>query len=675
MIWRVGSWGKVILGDSLEVLRKLPSSSIDALCTDPPGGASFMGRAWDGNKGGRDQWVAWLSEVMREAHRVLKPGAYGLVWAFPRTSHWTAWALEDAGFFVQECIYHIHGQGFPKNRNVAIDVDRKVGAEPVAVGERPWTNQDIRGNAFASNPDRERLQSKVLEPTSEEGQQWLGWGNATKPAVECWWLVQKPFKGSIADNLLKWGVGALNVGACEVRRTSDDVPGWHKTGSYGRTNGYLGEDTFKIRDMPPEEVQARRGKKGRHAPNLLLTHSEHCVLVGTQKVKGCPTTVTQGGKKNPFYNQDDKEHEDWHDTFEGYGDAEGLEVVDLWACVPGCPVRKLDEDGCKASKLLKSPSRFFPNFQDARKCFLCHQPTSCDPVNGAVTSLLQRNQAGVSVQTRAQRHQPAEVEVRNQSESISVASAGSDSGNMNPTSESSVLLSAPASLPEQIAHHVWSVASLCERCGTTIAQAIAEKKPDLCRGLIPGQDSICALKEQILIQSLAPIAEDLESIGIIPTIQKLRRWCGSVQLAIAAATRGNDGDGEIDPILWKYQAKASRSEKEAGLDELDHAILNRVNPGGLEAEPRWAPVKVKNNHPTVKSIALCRWLCKLITPPGGLLIDPFCGSGSIGCAAVLEGFRFLGIEQGEPPGDPRYCEIAVARMEHWKRQAEERTRE
>ena len=82
-------------GDAFATLRTLPDASVDALVTDPPAGISFMGREWDSDKGGRDAWVAWLASVMREALRVLKPGAHGLVWALPRTSHWTATALED----------------------------------------------------------------------------------------------------------------------------------------------------------------------------------------------------------------------------------------------------------------------------------------------------------------------------------------------------------------------------------------------------------------------------------------------------------------------------------------------------------------------------------------------------------------------------------------------------
>ena len=88
----------VVEGECLAVLRTLPSASFDGVLSDPQGGIGFMGAKWDSNKGGRDPWIAWLAEIFREVLRVLKPGARGLVWALPRTSHWTGTALELAGF-------------------------------------------------------------------------------------------------------------------------------------------------------------------------------------------------------------------------------------------------------------------------------------------------------------------------------------------------------------------------------------------------------------------------------------------------------------------------------------------------------------------------------------------------------------------------------------------------
>lgn len=107
----------LLQGDCLTVLRNLPSNSLDSLVTDPPAGISFMGKDWDKDKGGRDQWIAWMTEVMAECHRVLKPGAHGLVWAIPRTSGWTQRALEDANFEIRDCISHLFGSGFPKSRD------------------------------------------------------------------------------------------------------------------------------------------------------------------------------------------------------------------------------------------------------------------------------------------------------------------------------------------------------------------------------------------------------------------------------------------------------------------------------------------------------------------------------------------------------------------------------
>src|SRR5688572_7739294 len=111
---RAPSW-QLLHGDSRELLKEIPDCSIDAVVTDPPAGISFMGAKWDSDKGGRKEWIAWLASVMQEALRVLKPGAHGLVWALPRTSHWTATALEDAGFELRDVVQHVFLSGFPKS--------------------------------------------------------------------------------------------------------------------------------------------------------------------------------------------------------------------------------------------------------------------------------------------------------------------------------------------------------------------------------------------------------------------------------------------------------------------------------------------------------------------------------------------------------------------------------
>jgi site-specific DNA-methyltransferase (adenine-specific) len=115
------------LGDCMDVLRTLPDASVDAVVTDPPAGIAFMGKAWDHHKGGRKEWVAWMAQIAAECLRVLKPGGHALVWALPRTSHWTATAWEDGGFEIRDRVAHVFGSGFPKSLDVSKAIDKVNG--------------------------------------------------------------------------------------------------------------------------------------------------------------------------------------------------------------------------------------------------------------------------------------------------------------------------------------------------------------------------------------------------------------------------------------------------------------------------------------------------------------------------------------------------------------------
>ena len=145
----------------------------------------------------------------------------------------------------------------------------------------------------------------------------------------------------------------------------------------------------------------------------------------------------------------------------------------------------------------------------------------------------------------------------------------------------------------------------------------------------------------------------------------------------AATPRGADGLSSRRTVFveaptgrWPaniYQCpKASRSEREAGCEHLPissgaAAVGREEGTDGLNS-PRAGAGRtagaIHNIHPTVKPIQLMAWLCRLVTPPGGLVLDPFMGSGTTGIAAVRQGFRFIGIER-----EPEYVEIARARIE------------
>ena len=106
-----------------------------------------------------------------------------------------------------------------------------------------------------------------------------------------------------------------------------------------------------------------------------------------------------------------------------------------------------------------------------------------------------------------------------------------------------------------------------------------------------------------------------------------------------------------------YCSKASKAERNHGLEQLAVKPVHRYGAGLGEGHDPNAPAFDANHHPTVKALKLCRYLCKLITPPNGSILDPFTGSGSIGVAAIQEGFRFYGIELS-----PEYADIANRRL-------------
>jgi site-specific DNA-methyltransferase (adenine-specific) len=106
-----------------------------------------------------------------------------------------------------------------------------------------------------------------------------------------------------------------------------------------------------------------------------------------------------------------------------------------------------------------------------------------------------------------------------------------------------------------------------------------------------------------------------------------------------------------------YCAKASKKDRDEGCEGLCVKDVHRYGAGIGEGIDPNAPAKNRNHHPTVKPTDLMRYLCRLVTPPGGIVLDPFMGSGSTGKAAELEGFNFIGIEREES-----YMEIAEARI-------------
>lgn len=265
---------KIIQGDCIEEMQKLPENSIDAIITDPPYGLEFMGKDWDkfkegkniaGGNTGKDTPYArskptpaffqhnlkdrntlqsfcqlWAIECLR----VLKPGGYLLSFGGTRTYHRLVCGIEDAGFEIRDTIMWIYGSGFPKSANISLLFDKrecmkqlkeKLKRKPTKEEfKKEWKNfrkvigkkicgyqvsisKSRKEQGYRPNLTNATEEVNITQPVTEEAKQWEGWGTALKPACEPIVVARKPLsEKNVALNVLKWGTGGINIDECRI---------------------------------------------------------------------------------------------------------------------------------------------------------------------------------------------------------------------------------------------------------------------------------------------------------------------------------------------------------------------------------------------------------------------------------------------------------------------------
>jgi DNA modification methylase len=246
----------VVCGDSLTILSNLDENSVDSVVTDPPAGIGMLGE-WDDfrrsrneNDAGRDnqfgrlsrtgpeyarrsreEFVDYIEQRMAACFRVLKPGGYCLVWAIPRTAHWTAWAVENAGFEIRDTFAHLFGTGFSKSMDIAKAVEKRAGIKPI--GEK------AASLGMANNPQWNAVKRQLIMPALTIGKKYEGWGTALKPGREDWILGRKPIDGTVVSNVLEHGTGGLNLGESKI---GVGLKGSNKGKGYLPTNVLIDEE-------------------------------------------------------------------------------------------------------------------------------------------------------------------------------------------------------------------------------------------------------------------------------------------------------------------------------------------------------------------------------------------------------------------------------------------------
>lgn len=553
---------KLMLGDNIESLKKIPDNSIDSVVTDPPYGLgkerdmNIILKDWiekgyseiEGTGFMNKEWDAYVPQPQfwKEVYRVLKPGGHILAFFGTRTYDIGTMAIRMAGFEIRDQIMWLYGSGFPKSHNIGKAVDKFGGNNLLSteIGLKLKESRTLRGLTLkqadelfcggTSNynwlegrsdgqripnqelfdkivmewPELKDLRDKVISTQREllgieitnksvmkkigdkndsgeyertkGNSPYEGWGTALKPANEPICLARKPLsEKSVAENVLKWGTGGINIDGCRVE------------GVYGSgQNEVIEGKSVGIKN----KIQVSNAE-GRFPANLIL----ECIC--DEVIKGEKGELKSSSRRFEILQN---KSEGKVERIENYGDKGDIHTN------PMCPCRLLDE------------------------------------------------QSGVS------KSSPNKWE-----------------GEVNIFND--------------------------------------------------GENKTTGHKKGIRIDTYS------------------------------------DSGGSS---RFFYQAKVSKAERNMGLDGFEdkESVLPGLNTFDEEGNRLRndgsviPPLVSKNNHPTVKPINLMTYLCRLITPEGGIILDPFMGSGSTGISAQLEGFRFVGMEM-----DPEYFKIAEARIENYEK--------
>lgn len=582
-----GYENQVLLGDCLDVLRGLPSDTFDSCVTDPPYGlgdeptvteivaylqgadlktGDFMGKDWD----------IPSVPVWRELYRVLKPGAHVLTFGGTRTWDLISLGARAAGFEKRDTIGDIHpgllwiqGQGMPKSTNVSKQIDKKKGQKPKVVG--PDTYRRKRANRGTTSeilpsydkPRAAQAEAVITEPATDEAKQWEGYGTGLKPTWEPIMIFRKPFKGTLAENVLKHGTGAMNIDACRVRHATPEDFEKHKAGVEAiKARGGSMDNSWK--NSSDLSGASDVTSAGRWPPNLVLTHRPECQNTGSKKapatsIHGEATAVRKTGTHAAAKGYLTVGREQ---PVKGFADADGTETVDAWECAPGCPVAELDaQSGNRRATLA---GRADPNES--------HEHPGIDTTSESMWFGKDRTFLG---------------------------RVYADEGG------------ASRFYPQFQEGDAWECVEGCPV--KALDEQSGDRRSSGGGGCQTGERGGGGIGFNGLDASGYQTKPYFDSGGASRFYPQF------------------EGQKQVEAPFF-YTGKATK--KETSLDG-----------------------EIKNDHPTKKPLKLMQWLVKLVTPKGGLTIDPYAGSGSTLHAAVEEGVRYTGIEK-----DPHAHEIASKRL-------------
>jgi len=564
----------------------------------------------------------------------------------------------------------------------------------------------------------------ITAPSTESAKQWDGWGTALKPANEPIVLARKPLeKGlSIAENILKWGVGGINIDASRVV-SSEDMSNIKAFGSMPQNksdNKGFSRPWMNDKESILEKQNAALDKMknlGRFPANIILTHHEDCECKGTKKVKAIKGGVGEKSKiSNGIIN--------WKPSnIGGKGDADGNETIEDWICVEGGKLiapclyingyeisifnfREFDviqqhrefyhnseapyshnkdkynfldcetfhDLGWKQLPSFRVDYPFLSHFYDALvQTFQVYDQLSFQQLNDALYVVhhfleLLHNHLHLD-------HDPPSKQNDSLHDSLAQHIL------QNKAFYSLFL--------KKISYHnsdiLFQELAKNDVLDSTCENNIFEDFLSYLTKMGLNNSSILHLHQMLFCLSLQINFNQIYYKEFeLPTcpIRILDEQSG-VRKSEIAVKRNLDGRTYNKNQNWGlkaqkkedfgytdkggasrffYVAKASKAERNKGLEGFEEKRMEGRDEGQDERSVAFKarPTPMANVHPTVKPVKLMQYLVKMITPPNGIVLDPFCGSGTTGVACKLDGFQFVGLEQ-----DPEYAKIAEARINNY----------
>jgi len=685
------------------------------------GGSGFMGKEWDAFV---PQPIFW-----KEVFRVLKHGGHVVAFYGTRTYDWGVMAMRFAGFEVRDCIQWLYGSGFPKSHNISKAIDKMYGAEREVIGEKRTPDGKLYSSRVPNAINKYQggfntysdliFNINITAPSTDQAKKWDGWGSALKPAHEDLVLARKPFQFSsdfvyLYENI----VYNLKLQICQSKLFAKDVKEIFLLSQKELQRGELDfaqwsvgkpfntmEDLLVLMDMLQLEL-----KEGNTTLNIVLLWLN--TLVELWNVANTYTTETESSTITELRILNSLE---WESIFQNItllkdnktnGLIANVLTVESLFSVLNLKLNDILTHSAKENVTLKeSEKTFVPN---SEQIVLARKPL--EKGLSIAENVLKWGTGGINIDgCRVGTNggtERGEQGLRMKDEKNGFR----ENGIINHINQGRF----PANLI--LTHH-----PECECVGTKKVKSHNPDNKNDNVGFNPNGDNLYGKGNGFTnnvgyAENGEEIIEDWKCHDDCP-IKILDEQSGILNQQGLCKTDDKSGwqnnyvgGGGVNSVKRKlyldkggasrffYVAKASKSERNKGLEGFeekekpDNYIMpkltcsecgsKRVDSSntlvcGCNGKTHYEEqnsTESKNNlaggnknfHPTVKPIKLMQYLVRLITPLNGIVLDPFCGSGTTGIAAKIEGFNFIGIEM-----DEEYHKIAKARIENYTIQDED----